>query len=77
MVEVSLGEGGHVGAFGEVLAEEPVGVLVGSSLPRGFGVTEVDLDTGVDGELGVSCHLFALIPRQRLPQMLGELLDRR
>ena len=62
LVEVFLGDQAHVGAFGEVLAEEPVGVFVGASLPRGLGVTEVDVDSGVDTELGVLGHFFALIP---------------
>jgi hypothetical protein len=35
----------------------------------------VDLDSGVDGELGVFGHLFALIPGKGLPQMIGEPLD--
>ena len=43
---------GQVGAFREVLAEESVGVLVRSALPRRFGVAEVDLDTGIDRDLG-------------------------
>ena len=42
-------------------------------MPGLLGVTEVDLDPGVDGELGVFGHLFALIPGQRLPQMLRQL----
>ncbi len=47
-----------------------------SLVPRchGVRVTEVDLDPGVDGELGVLGHLFALIPGQRLPQVFGETL---
>jgi hypothetical protein len=57
-VEVVLGELGHVGSFGEVLAEQSVGVFVGSSLPGALRVTEVELDSGVDRELGVLGHLF-------------------
>jgi hypothetical protein len=34
---------GEVGAFGEVLAQQPVGVLVGGALPRALRVAEVDL----------------------------------
>ncbi len=52
-VEVGLGESRHVGAFGEVLTQEPIGVLVGSSLPRRLGVTDLDVDAGVDTELDV------------------------
>ncbi len=53
-----------------------VGVLVGASLPGTLGVTKVDVDTGVDGELGVLGHLFAWIPGQRPPQVFGETLHR-
>jgi hypothetical protein len=52
-IEISLGEHGEVGAFREVLAEEAVRVLVRSALPWALRVAEVDLDTGIDRELGV------------------------
>jgi hypothetical protein len=52
----------QVGTLGQVLAEQAVGVLVGAALPRAARVTEVDLDAGVDGELGVLGHLPAVIP---------------
>ena len=39
---------GEVGAFGHVLAQQSVGVLVRSPLPGAVGVAEVDLDAGVD-----------------------------
>ena len=62
LVEIILAVSGEVGAFREVLAYQPVGVLVRSSLPRRFRVTEIQLDTGINSELGVLSHLFALIP---------------
>jgi hypothetical protein len=62
--------------FGEALAEESVGVLIARALPRGFRVTGVDLDAGIDRELCVLGHLFALVPRQRRPEMFGEAPDR-
>ena len=45
-VEVGLGVRGEVGALGQVLAQQPVGVLVGAALPGAAGVAEVDLDAG-------------------------------
>jgi len=60
-VEGFLGEGGHVGPFGKVLTEESVGVFVRPSLPRALGIAEVDVDIGVNTELGVLGHLCALI----------------
>jgi hypothetical protein len=53
---------GEVGSLRHVLAQEAVGVLVRGTLPGAVGVAEVDLDGGVDGELGVSRHLLTLIP---------------
>jgi hypothetical protein len=39
---------GEIGAFGEVLAEQTVGVLVGAALPRAVRVGEIDGQSGVD-----------------------------
>ena len=48
-VEVGLvvGDGG---SFGQVAADEPVGVFVGSSLPGAVGVSEEHVHAGVVGE---------------------------
>src|SRR3954451_10835788 len=51
----------EVGALGKVLAQQPVGVLVCSTLPGAVRVTEVDLDPGGDPQMGVLCHLRALV----------------
>ena len=37
-----------VHAFGEVLAEQTIGVLVAATLPRALRVAEVDVEAGVD-----------------------------
>ena len=70
-IQPSLVELAQVGAPGQVLAEQAVGVLVGATLPGAAGVAEEDLDTGVDGELGVFGQLPAVIPGQRATQLLG------
>ena len=67
---------GEVGALGEVLAEQSVGVLVGASLPGRVGVAEVDGDTGLDAEAGVFGHLDALVPGDRAAQRVGQCRDR-
>ncbi len=41
-VEVGLVEHAEVGALGEVLPKQPVGVLVGAALPRAAWLAEVD-----------------------------------
>src|SRR5947209_3258645 len=48
---------GEVGASGEILAQQPVGVLVGGTLPWASWITEVDLQTAVEPELDVLGHL--------------------
>jgi hypothetical protein len=63
------------GVAGEVLAQQPVGVLVAAALPWTTRVTEVDRRTAGDGEHGVLCHLPALVPGERAAQVFGQLGD--
>ena len=66
---------GKVGALGEVLPEEPVGVLVAAALPGGSRVGEVDVEIRRDAERAVFCHLGALVPGQRLPKRCRQVPD--
>ena len=59
----------------EVLAQQPVGVLVRASLPRTLGVAEVDLHAGVDGEPLVVGELESAVPGQRPAQLDRKRLD--
>src|SRR5215210_1204094 len=61
----------EISALREVLAQQPIGVLVRAALPGAVGIAEVDLETSVDPQAGVLAHLCPLIPGQRLPQLLG------
>src|SRR5215211_8242067 len=61
----------EVSALGEVLAQQPVGVLVRAALPGAVRIAEVDLKTGVDPQAGVLAHLRPLIPGQRTSQLFG------
>ena len=49
-VKLTLGHGREVAPLGQVLAEQPVGVLVRTTLPGAVGVAEVHLDAGVHRE---------------------------
>ena len=40
------------------------------------GVAEVDVEVGIDSELSMLGHLGALVPGQRLPELLGQSRDR-
>ena len=65
VVEVELRMDGQVGALGQVLAQEAVGVLVAAALPGAVGVAEEHRDAGGHAEPGVAGHLGALVPGQR------------
>src|SRR5215208_347197 len=66
----------EIGALREVLAQQPVGVLIRAALPWAMRIAEVDLKTGVDPQACVLAHLRPLIPSQRLSQLLGQGGDR-
>ena len=61
-VEVLLAVDRKVGALGEVLSEQAIGVLVRAALPGAPRVGEVDLDIGGQGEPLVGGELHAPIP---------------
>ena len=73
-VEVGL-VAGDGGSFGQVAADEPVGVFVGSSLPGAVGVSEEHVHAGVVGEALVAGHFPALIPGQCSHRLVGQALD--
>jgi transposase len=54
----------EIGAFRKVLAQQPVGVLIGATLPRALRIAEVDLDTSVNLQTRMLRHLRSLIPGQ-------------
>lgn len=62
----------EIGAFGKVLAQQPIGILVGAALPRTLRVAEVDLHAGVDFQARILRHLRALIPGARPSQLLRQ-----
>jgi len=70
-IEIVLGEGAQVGALGQVLAQQAVGVLACAALPGTVGVAEVD-HAGSGGEILVASQLFALIVGQAVTQWCGD-----
>ena len=62
-VEVGL-VAGDGGSFGQVAADESVGVFVGSSLPCAVGVSEKHLRASAWGEALAAGHFRALVPCQ-------------
>src|SRR3954454_7540477 len=66
-VEVFLAKARQARALREVLAQQPVGVLVGTSLPGAMRVAKVDVDPRRDAEQPVLGHLASLVPGERAP----------
>ena len=50
-IQLRLGVSGQIGSLGEVLSQQPVGVLVRATLPGTVRIAEVDLHVGGDGEV--------------------------
>jgi alkanesulfonate monooxygenase SsuD/methylene tetrahydromethanopterin reductase-like flavin-dependent oxidoreductase (luciferase family) len=57
LVQVLARVDGQVGALGEVLPQQAVGVLVRAALPGTGWVAEVDRDVSGNGECAMGCHL--------------------
>jgi hypothetical protein len=55
----------------EVLAKQPIRVLVGSTLSRALPIAEEDLQASVDTQLRMLPHLGTLVPCERTTQLLG------
>ena len=60
-VEIVLTEAAQVRALGQVLAQQPVGVLAGAALPRAVRIAEVHRHAGARAELRVLGQLLALV----------------
>ena len=73
-VEVGL-VAGDGGSFGQVSADEPVGVFVGSSLPGAVGVSEKHVHACVAGQALVAGHFPALVPGQCSHRPIRKALD--
>ena len=78
-VQLALCVARQVGALRQVLAQQPVGVLVGAALPRAVWIGKEDLDGEPLGQLLVLGHFFPPIIRQgfaqqrgHMPEFLGE-----
>ncbi len=61
----------QIGAFGQVLANQAVGVFIAATLPWAVGIAKVHGHSGVDGQLFVLLHLFALVVGEGLAQGSG------
>ena len=66
----------QVCAFGKVLAQQAVGVLIRPSLPRAMRIAEEDRQAGVYSQLSMLSHLSTLVPGQRSAQLLRQIRDR-
>src|SRR5688500_8118975 len=75
-VEVFTAVTAEIGALGEVLPEQSVGVLVAGPLPWGVRVAEVDWQPRGLAQLRMLRHLGSLVPGQRASQRGGQVGNR-
>ena len=66
-VQLALRVPRQVRALGQVLAQQPVRVLIGAALPRAVRIGKEDLDREPLSQALMLGHLFAPIVRQGLP----------
>jgi transposase InsO family protein len=74
-VELLLRVSADVRTFRKVLPQQPVSVLVGSTLPRTLRIAEIDSQSGFDPKLSVLGQLRPLVPGQRSSQVRRQHLD--
>jgi len=74
-VQLPLGVGRQIRALRQVLAQQPVGILVGSALPGTMRIGKKDLDRKPLSQLLVLGHLFAPIVRQGFAQGRGHMSE--
>ena len=74
-VEFVLGVDAQIGALGQILAQQPVGVLAGAALPGTERVAEIDLDTSLGGQIDVAAQLLALVVGQGVAHRCGDRIE--
>ena len=72
-IQLSLGITREVRPLGQVLAQQPIGILVGAPLPWGVRIRKEDLNREPLGQARVLGHFFATIVRQGFPQQGGDM----
>ena len=79
-VELGLRVHGQVSSLRQVLPQQTVGVLIGTTLPRTLRIAEVNVDVGRQRQAPMVRKLLAAVPGQRLIQLIRyrlRLLDQR
>ena len=74
-VQLSLGIAGQVCPFGQVLAQQPIGILIGAALPGAVRIGKKDLDRKPLGQLLVLGHFFPSIVGQGFAQGRGHMSE--
>ena len=72
-VQLALRIARQVGALGQILTQQPMGVFIDPALPGAVRIGKEDLDREPLGQLLVLGHLFPSIVRQGFPQQGGHM----
>ena len=75
IVQLFLGKQRQVGPFGQVLAEQSVGVFADAALPGRSRMSEVHIDSGGLRQPFVMAHLPALVVGHRAPHLRLETVE--
>lgn len=71
-IQIVLAVAGQILALGQILAQQPVGVLVRSALPRTAGFGEEHRDARAFGQAPMFAHLLAQVIGQGLTHRCGD-----
>ena len=70
--ELLVGDGGKVGAFGQIVADSAILAFAGATLPTAMGMTEENLEAEVGGEGLMLGHLLALVVSETQAELSGD-----
>ena len=74
-IQFALGVARQIRSLGEVLAQQPIGILIGSALPGTMRIGKEHLESESLGQTFVLGHLLPSIVRQGLPQGSGDVSE--
>ena len=63
-----MGEQREISAFGQILAQQAIGIFITAALPWAVRICKLNLHAGVGRDFGVTGHFTALVMRHGFQQ---------